>query len=1408
MMAQEEELCIDGTLLFREDFGGNDPSDPAVSMMSVPGMSSQYYNSGNSLGSGHYTVRKEGWANGIQWHRQDDHTYPDDKTRGYLLEVDGKGGAEPFYSKTIDGLCAGSKLTFSAYVVNVHYAGQLDYFGSSYVFPRMKFVLKDPTTGAVLAEKSTGDIQPDWRYGTPDTWKYARDNALSAEWQLIGMNFVVPDGIESIQMYIYNDVAHNGSGNDFALDDIEIHLCAPPVTIEGEAEVCTNSATTLTANFTNDGTFAEPLEYKWWHSTDSVTWTEMSDFNGGILTFSTIQKADSGWYKVAVSGDGNIDNINCRAVSDPFRLRVNECTEDLCIDGILLFREDFGGNDPDDPIVGTQHVPGMDYSRYTQRLNADHVTGQPGLFWLIKSGYYHADTTGGRDPMRNHSNWYLQDDHTYPNDKTRGYLLEIDGMGGTAPFYSTVVHGVCPGTRLTFSAYVANVNKASNYIDGVHARVYPKLKFEIEDAKTHTVLGSHSTGDIPYDPDLTVNTDFWYSSKWYLHGMTFTMPEAVDSIRLTIYNDVMNNGAGNDFALDDIEIRLCMTPDTIRTDTTVCDTINQIAWRGKEYAVADTLRDTVFSSCGFDSIYYELHVTTVHCEEALCMDGILLFREDFGGNDPNDPRIGTAPVNGMSYTQLTSDRFGVMGSGKYLVTKSGYCNGDTSVNNLPQNRRSQWHLQDDHTYPNDRTRGYLLEIDGRADNAAFYKTTIEHLCEGIELTFSAYVANVMTWGQYMGRPGMYAYPRLKFVLTNPTNNSELATYDTGDIPFDSAFINDFNCWQESSKWQLVGMNFTVPVGVDAIQLCIYNYVNDAIGNDFALDDIEIRLCMTPDTIRTDTTVCDTINQIAWRGKEYAIIDTLRDTIFSSCGFDSIYYELHVATKHCESPCPEIHYATRDTTVCDTLMPFTWHGLLFNKPGSQTILLKDEQGCDSIEIDYTLSTFHCEDFCLEGKLLFREDFGGNAPNDPDVSCINNPSILYRNGCNTTGRLPEGYYRLTKKDQGYYNHQWVDREDHSYPNDASRGYFLMIEGANNHLFYSTFLSGGAEGDVLSFSAYVINLHDNIHDGEYQLPKILIQLINSDTQEVLANCIPSEMPIATHSEMSNWHIVGTNFTLPTDLSAIEVNMYAYMHGHEGNDFGIDDIELRLCQIPQATRVDTIICDTIDAITWRNKIYPLKNELRDTVYDSSGADSIYYILNVIMEHCCPEIKEKTITIGTLCDTLLPYTLYFRDTVLTFKMAGDLLLEFQHPQWDCIDSIYTLHLDTIHCERLYDIIVNKYNWQLLCDNVALRNFFPERTATAFQWYKNEQAIPGATGDDYSEHNELQGVFQLNVHLNDGRSIWSNIIEIEGPGDAPTRVQIYNSQGMPVSEGQMTRGVYLYRYEKGEERWTEKKIVL
>ena len=1016
MVAQEEELCINGILLFREDFGGNDPSDPDISMASVQGMDPSYHNSGNSLGSGNYTLRKEGWHNGIQWHWQDDHTYFGDKTRGYLLEVDGVGGAKPFYSKTIEGLCAGSKLTFSAYVVNVHYAGQLDYFGSRYVYPRMKFVLKDPATGAVLAEKSTGDIQPDWRYGTPETWKYARDNQLSAEWQLFGMNFTVPDGVESIQMFIYNDVAQNGSGNDFALDDIEIHLCAPPVTIEGETEVCTNAPTTLTANFTNDGTFAEPLAYKWWHSTDSITWTEISGFNGGILTFSTIQKADSGWYKVAVSGDGNIERVNCRAVSNPFRLRVNECEPpepELCIDGILLFREDFGGNDPDDPEV----------------------------------------------------------------------ISDADAARAAVPGMS------------------------SNYIP-------------------------------------------------------------------------------------------CLS----RT-------------------------------------------------------------------------------SGMS-------------SGKFLVTKQGYQNG------------IQWHIME-----NDKTKGYLLQIDGRGDNAPFYTTTIAGLCPGSRLTFSAYVANVMTWGHYMNPNRDDIYPRMKFVLTDPSSGTELATYDTGDIPFDSAFIGDNSSWQYSAHWRLIGMNFTVPDNISRVKLTIYNNVPiNGSGNDFVLDDIEIHLCAPPVTIEGEAEVCankpttltanltndgtfaeplaykwwHSTDSVTWTemsgfNGENLLIDAVQkadsgwykvavsgDGNIENINCRAVSDPFRLRVNECEPPeppCPELITITADTTVCDTLMPYRWRDTLFTEPATYEILYKDQRGCDSLLCILTLNTQIC---C------------------PKMVTITVDTVV----CDTL--MP---------------YRWRDT--------------LFTEPATYEILYKNQLGCDSLLCVLTLNTQI--------------------------------CCPKAVTIT---------------------------------------------------------VDTVVCDTLMPYRWRDTLFTEPASYEILYKDQRGCDSLLRVLTLNTQICCPEMVTITAD-TTVCDTLLPFTWTLRNKTFVFEHAEIQVLDIPHPKWtDCTDTSYILHLDTFHCEKLWPLIVNKYNWVLLLDNVSLARLLPGRTACAYQWYKNDAPIPGATDDDYSEQNELCGRFQLRIVLDNEQAIWSNILEIgEAQEELPVRVTIFNSWGMLVRENQVSHGVYLYRYEQGEKKWTEKKLI-
>ena len=965
-----DELCMEGTLLFREDFGGNDVNDPVAGTNPVIGMTSAYtqiYDTAScmggwspcvGMGSGRYLLTKTGYRNSTagynysHWFKMDDHTYPNDYTRGYLLEIDGSVDNATLYEAVIDGLCEGSTLTFSAYVANITISFSYDQSGNTGE-PELSFILQDPETGIALAPPyNTGPIPVDRSYQDEAVsleWRH------SAQWHLVGTNFEVPSGKTAVKLTIKNACTSN-NGNDFALDDIEIRLCAPPVTIEGEPEVCENTATTLTADFTNDGTFAEPLAYKWWHSMDSLTWTELSETTN-TLTMSAIQKADSGWYRVAVSGESNIESVNCRAMSEPFLLNVKDCeplAEPLCMEGTLLFREDFGGNDPEDPrLVDTPtDIPGMTYDQlYTDALGSMRSGG----FLITKEGYCNGDTSV-TNPYRG-SQWHLQDDHTYPDDKTRGYFLEIDGRGDHAAFYTRTINMLCEGSKLTFSAYVANVVKWNEYTGRPGYFAYPRLLFVLTDPDGNE-LKSYDTGEIPFDSTYMNDYSSWqYSSKWHLVGMNFEVPEGVSSVTLTIYNNV-DSPLGNDFALDDIEVRLCAPPVTIEGEPEVCEnTATTLTadftndgtfaeplaykwWHSMDSLTWTELSETtnalsVSAVQKTDSGWYRVAVSgegnieslncramsepfllnVKECEppeppmEELCTDGLLLFREDFGGNDPGDTRVRETPVLGMSYDHVTSDVFHSMGSGKYIVTKSGYCNGDTTGWSLPgadqSTYRSQWYIQDDHTYPNDYSRGYFMEIDGSGGNQQFYQTEISGLCEGIELTFSAYVANVFTWFQYdwyTRNRGPVIAPCLKFVLTNPQTGETLAEKNTKEIPFDENLPAKTD-WQYSSAWHLVGMNFTVPIGVNAIRLSIYNNVTNGNGNDFALDDIEIRLCMTPVTVRTDTTVCDTLPQITWRKKSFALADTLRDTLRSSCGFDSVYYMLHVEIEHCEPPVP-------------------------------------------------------------------------------------------------------------------------------------------------------------------------------------------------------------------------------------------------------------------------------------------------------------------------------------------------------------------------------------------------------------------------------------------------------------------------------------------------------------------------
>ena len=131
--------------------------------------------------------------------------------------------------------------------------------------------------------------------------------------------------------------------------------------------------------------------------------------------------------------------------------------------------------------------------------------------------------------------------------------------------------------------------------------------------------------------------------------------------------------------------------------------------------------------------------------------------------------------------------------------------------------------------------------------------------------------------------------------------------------------------------------------------------------------------------------------------------------------------------------------------------------------------------------------------------------------------------------------------------------------------------------------------------------------------------------------------------------------------------------------------------------------------------------------------------------------------------------------------------------------------------DRLYELIVNKYNWLIMCDNTRLETYFPENKATSFAWYKNGQLVPNATEDDYSEQNELNGAFQLYLTLDNNKQIRSNILYIKAEHENDELIAIYNvmGQGFDVHTDIRTlpTGIYILVYQSGNQTRTEQIFI-
>ncbi|MDR2684857.1 MAG: hypothetical protein LBB53_05710, partial [Prevotellaceae bacterium] len=301
-----------GRILFNEDFGGNSPGDPELRQPhpisgynDVPVVGYQWLSSLN--GRGKFVIRKSSYELGTfthpttWWSNIDDHTYPNDATRGYFIAFEAADERGTFYEIQIDSLCIGTELMFSAWIVCLTKSDHSDK-------ANMKFEVLDMNNNVLIAYY-TGDIPED-----------IQSLGQQPLWRNYGFSFNTPTS--SVKLRIINN-GTGSQGNDFCMDDIQVRLCVPPISLNtNNIRVCDGLTASIYSTYQNDGFFAEPLEYQWYFSTvgneDSMSgWTAVE--NDTLNYFSkNITAQDTGYYRVVISGAGNRINrsFHCSAISD------------------------------------------------------------------------------------------------------------------------------------------------------------------------------------------------------------------------------------------------------------------------------------------------------------------------------------------------------------------------------------------------------------------------------------------------------------------------------------------------------------------------------------------------------------------------------------------------------------------------------------------------------------------------------------------------------------------------------------------------------------------------------------------------------------------------------------------------------------------------------------------------------------------------------------------------------------------------------------------------------------------------------------------------------------------------------------------------------------------------------------
>lgn len=146
----------------------------------------------------------------------------------------------------------------------------------------------------------------------------------------------------------------------------------------------------------------------------------------------------------------------------------------------------------------------------------------------------------------------LEEDHT-PGDRS-GNMLVVNSSYRSGGFFNTSVSGLKPGVNYEFSIWALNLCKPS---DKCPYPLLPNITIQMKTPEGKMVL-EMNTGDLKR----------FGRPQWTKFDIMFVMPKGSNSLDIVMTNH-SPGGCGNDFAMDDLSFRECVsTPPPIAKKTT------------------------------------------------------------------------------------------------------------------------------------------------------------------------------------------------------------------------------------------------------------------------------------------------------------------------------------------------------------------------------------------------------------------------------------------------------------------------------------------------------------------------------------------------------------------------------------------------------------------------------------------------------------------------------------------------------------------------------------------------------------------------------------------------------------------------------------------------------------------------